>query len=179
MSNGGDVPTASETTYHGGCQCGRTRYRVTSKPVDPVLCQCRMCQKAVGAPMLTYAAVPTADFEWTQGRPKSFQSSSVAVREFCPECGTQLTFRLIGIDNVIDIMLMTLDRWNEIAPQKQVGIESRPWWLSHLANIPAQTTVESHGKERMSRIVSFQHPDYETDTAESALNVGGRAKIPL
>lgn len=155
---------ASDTMFCGGCQCGKTRYRLRSRPANPVLCQCRMCQKAVGAPMLTYAAVPTADFEWTRGRPKSFQSSSIAVREFCPECGTQLTFRFIGVDDVIDIMLMTLDRWNEIAPQKQVGIESRAWWLADFADIPAQTTADSHGEQLMSKIVSYQHPDHEVET---------------
>ena len=93
--------------------------------------------------------------------PKTFRSSSIAFRDFCPECGTQLTFRFLGVEDVIDIMLMTLDRWNEIAPLKQVGLESRPWWLAELNRIPAMTTAESHGPELMAKIESFQHPDRE------------------
>lgn len=153
--------SAAPEQFTGGCQCGQTRYRLASKPVNPVLCQCRMCQKATGAPLLTYAAVPTTDFAWTRMAPKTFQSSSIALRDFCSECGTQLAFRFVGVDNVIDIMLTTLDRWNEIAPLKQVGLESRAYWLADLDLIPAQTTVESHGAELMGRIQSYQHPDRE------------------
>lgn len=37
-------------------------------------------------------SVRKADFRWTRGEPKRFQSSSVVKRGFCADCGTPLTY---------------------------------------------------------------------------------------
>jgi len=82
-----------EAVLTGGCQCGAVRYALYTRPEGTHLCHCRMCQKAVGGPFAALAPVRLKDFAWTRGKPGVFQSSSIALREFCPSCGTPLTFR--------------------------------------------------------------------------------------
>lgn len=36
----------------GGCLCGAVRYEVSAKPISGFNCNCRSCQKALGAPYL-------------------------------------------------------------------------------------------------------------------------------
>ena len=76
----------------GGCLCGRVRYRVTTAPLDGAYCHCRMCQKSSGAPLQASAEFPVAAFEVTEGRLKAYRSSPWALRRFCPDCGSQISY---------------------------------------------------------------------------------------
>ena len=55
-----------------------------------------MCQKAYGTLFLATLQFHGSGFEFTQGSPKSFRSSSFARRVFCPECGSPLLFAYDG-----------------------------------------------------------------------------------
>ena len=77
----------------GGCQCGAIRFALSAPPVKVSICHCRMCQKASGAPFASFADIERTDFTWTRGQPAAFRSSSIAMRDFCKECGTPLSFR--------------------------------------------------------------------------------------
>ena len=92
----------------GGCQCGAVRYALYRSPVNPHICHCRMCQKAMGGPITAYAAVLASDFSWTRGAAKTFESSSIVTRGFCGDCGTPLSFRFVD-DKWIGFTLATLD----------------------------------------------------------------------
>jgi hypothetical protein len=72
----------------GGCQCGAIRFAVSAAPTRISICHCRMCQKASGAPFASFADIEKENFSWTRGKPASFQSSSIAMRDFCSACGT-------------------------------------------------------------------------------------------
>ncbi|MBC6440532.1 MAG: GFA family protein [Rhodospirillales bacterium] len=80
----------------GGFQCGAVRQEIYRKPVNPHVCHCRMCQKAMGGPIAAYAAVKACGFAWTHGEPKLFKSSSIMTPGFCSDCGTPLWFRFDG-----------------------------------------------------------------------------------
>ncbi|MFX6303911.1 GFA family protein, partial [Acinetobacter baumannii] len=89
-------------------------------PVRVSICHCRMCQKATGAPFASFADIEQADFTWTRGRPATFQSSSIALRDFCAACGTPLSFRLIDGPK-IEILTGNFDRPDRIVPTRQYG----------------------------------------------------------
>jgi hypothetical protein len=98
--------------------------------------------------------VPEAALHWTRGQPASFESSANAIRGFCADCGTPLTFKRRHA-NTIDIALATLDHPDLIAPEYQSGVESRMPWFG---------TVHLLREERMEECDhSRQHPDHETD----------------
>lgn len=138
----------------GGCQCGAVRYRIAAALDDAEICHCRMCQKAHGAPAVTWATVPETALHWTRGTPAQFESSTSATRGFCAKCGTPLTFSRRG-SATVDIALATLDHPEQVAPEHQGGVESRMPWFGTVHLLP---------EERMEgRPDSRQHPDHETD----------------
>jgi hypothetical protein len=154
------MTAASKPVLTGGCQCGAVRFAVSATPVKVSICHCRMCQKATGAPFASFADIERGDFTWTRGKPAAFRSSSVAERDFCADCGTPLTFRLIDGPR-IEIMTGTFDHPDRLAPTQQFGTESRLGWVVGIANLPSQTTLQTYGPEQLNSIVSHQHPDHD------------------
>jgi hypothetical protein len=145
----------------GGCQCGRVRYALYAAPTGIVVCRCRMCQKAAGAPFGVFALLNSADVAWTRGRPATWRSSSRAYRDFCDTCGTPLAFRPLDRD-AIDIPVGSLDEPEKAAPTYEVGREGKLSWLARLSSLPGKTTLESMGAERLAQVTSYQHPDHDT-----------------
>src|SRR5271157_489996 len=83
-----------------------------------------MCQKATGGPFAALAPVRLVDFAWTRGKPAIFDSSNVAYRHYCADCGTPLSF---GYRRKawIDVTIGSLDTPERVPPTRQYGIESR------------------------------------------------------
>ncbi len=75
----------------GGCYCGDVRYEATGPSVLVELCHCRSCRRAVGAPVMAWAAFRHSEFAITAGRPTAYESSPGVRRTFCGRCGTSLT----------------------------------------------------------------------------------------
>lgn len=142
----------------GGCQCGAIRYALYAAPSRIGLCHCRMCQKATAAPFGVFVEVPIAEFAWTRGTPARWQSSSRAFREFCAQCGTPLAFHPTDRD-VIEMLAGSLDHPERAVPTYEVGREAKLAWLDTIATMPGKTTLENMGPERLSKIMSYQHPD--------------------
>ena len=61
-----------------------------------------------------------ADFSWTRGKPAAFKSSSIAMRDFCADCGTPLSFRRIDGPR---IEIMTGD----LRPARPAGTDAAIW----------------------------------------------------
>ena len=154
------MASTTKPVLTGGCQCGAIRFALSAAPTRVSICHCRMCQKASGAPFASFADIDRADFAWTRGTPAAFRSSSIAERDFCANCGTPLSFRRIDGPK-IEIMTGAFDRPDHVIPTQQFGTESRLGWVVGIANLPSQTTLQIYGADKMSSIVSYQHPDHD------------------
>jgi hypothetical protein len=143
----------------GGCQCGAVRYRLAAWPTGENVCPCRMRQKAGGGPFMAFAGVRVAELSWTRGTPRAFASSGVAERGFCGDCGTPLTYRLVGRDR-ISITIGSLDRASAVTPRMQYGVESKVAWLDSIPALPEHDIVRFLGSG--VRVGSRQHPDHDT-----------------
>jgi len=143
--------------HAGGCQCGAVRFRVT-KLGRGSMCFCRMCQKATAG--LGGLLITAETFEWTRGAPKYFASSNLARRGFCGDCGTPLTFESGGS---VDISIVAFDRPADVPPVVQLAADERIPWGDHLADLPPHPATASGIAERFARVVSYQHPDHDTD----------------
>ena len=129
------MTAAAKPVLTGGCQCGAVRFALSAVPMKVSICHCRMCQKASGAPFASFADIDRADFTWTKGMPAAFRSSSIAERDFCRDCGTPLSYRLIDGPR-IEIMTGTFDRPDRVVPIQQFGSESRLGWVVAIFSAP-------------------------------------------
>jgi hypothetical protein len=151
--------------HTGGCQCGAVRFAVYAEPVKIGICHCRLCQKAVAGPFAVFAEVAWIDFAWSRAKPSAFQSSSRAERDFCAACGTPLSYRKPG-GPIIELLTGAFDQPQRVAPTYQVGAESKLAWLECLNALPAKTTLENTGAEKLAGVVNYQHPDRDTAADE-------------
>ena len=106
----------------GGCQCGRTRYRVTVDDDDAYLCHCRMCRRATGGVAAALKSTRRADVRWER-EPDRYRSSPIAQRGFCAACGTPLTYEGDGSDG-IDLTVGSFDDPSAFRPVEHAGAES-------------------------------------------------------
>ena len=139
----------------GGCQCGAIRYALKSKPKEPGICHCRMCQKAGGGPFMAFAGVPDADVTWTRGKISTFQSSNMAKRGFCSACGTPLTFQ--WKPDRISFTIGSFDEPATLVPVEQLGLEAVLPWSGHVSELKTVPTPQA-GPD----FTNHQHPDHDT-----------------
>ncbi|MCG8509213.1 MAG: GFA family protein [Rhodospirillales bacterium] len=78
-------------TITGGCLCGAIRFSAEGLPRRITHCHCDTCRRAVGAVVATFATFERRFVTW-RGEPARYESSEKAWREFCPACGTSLSF---------------------------------------------------------------------------------------
>ena len=156
--------------FTGGCQCGAVRYRVEGPVKHASICNCRMCQKALGnliAPFVSFAGT----VQWTRGRPTEFRSSQQARRGFCRNCGTPLTYR--WLDHPVALTIGSLDKPNAVLPDVEFARDNRhPVFHDYEAmrSEPMGTTDEE--RDILAILRSYQHPDRDTAawTPEEASN---------
>ena len=118
----------TEEILTGRCLCGAVRYRAEGPPLRVSHCHCEQCRRAGGGVALTFAGFETAKVTF-EGLPmKRVRSTDFASREFCPECGSPITFRFDQRPEHIGITVGTLDN-----PEKTPAIrhnftsEKIPW----------------------------------------------------
>ncbi len=113
----------------GGCLCGKIRYRADGPVRWSGHCHCRLCQRASGAPLVTWFTVDAGDFAFTAGSPQRYRSSEKGERTFCGDCGTPLTFRHDDSAQDVDITAASLDDPDNVAPTVNVHTVSRRRFL--------------------------------------------------
>ncbi|ENN86304.1 hypothetical protein RHSP_35466 [Rhizobium freirei PRF 81] len=148
----------SDVTKSGGCQCGAVRFSIRGQLGRPSICHCRMCQKQFGNFFSALVTAPDEGLEWTRGEPTYFQSSVNIDRGFCKNCGTPLTYRHPG---GLEIAIGAFDERDDLAPQIQVNYANRLPWVDTIFEKPVLQDPDFYA--RQEQIISFQHPDHDTD----------------
>jgi hypothetical protein len=118
-----------------------------------------MCQKAFGG---FFGALVTAhDLQWTRGSPRRFASSNRAQRGFCADCGTPLTFEPGG---PVEIAVGAFDEPTVVPPTIQVNPADKLSLFDELCELPTRKDgAEPDAEAFKASVVSFQHPDHDTD----------------
>ncbi len=152
--------------YSGGCQCGAVRFHVEGALGDASICHCRMCQKASGNFYLPLVSVCGAKLTWTRGEPGRFQSSSAAMRGFCRDCGTPLTYEA---SDGVALAIAAFDDPAAIPPTIQWGTEAKLPYVDEVPGLPGKDTMaDVESAPFLADLVSYQHPDHDTNQWPSA-----------
>jgi len=150
--------------YSGGCQCGAVRWHATEIGDNPHVCYCRMCQKAMGNLFADLVRIKAEHLTWTRGAPSEFNSSDMAARGFCRDCGTPLYFRSLSGQNV-SMTIGSFDEPHLVPILWQMGLEGRHPSFPLLPDAqPLGTTEEAEEASAIERIrnSNHQHPDHDT-----------------
>ena len=78
---------------------------------------------------MAWITVPSAQFEFTSGRPKKYRTDTGAYRTFCTDCGTSLTYENDSRPGEIDITTGSLDDPEQFAPTKDVFADEKLSWV--------------------------------------------------
>ncbi|RYE11455.1 MAG: GFA family protein [Hyphomicrobiales bacterium] len=150
-------------SYSGGCQCGAVRYHVEGPPSGVSICNCRMCQKALGNLTGPFASFK-ARVAWTRGAPKLFRSSDRVWRGFCADCGTPLTYQW-GEGGNPALTIGSFDEPERLLPTVEFARDNRHPIFEHYDAMvvePLGNTDEE--RDILAVLRSFQHPDRDTDS---------------
>ncbi len=128
--------------WTGGCLCGAVRYVSDEPPQQVHYCHCRMCQRANGAPVVVGVPFNDAAFRFTHGEPKLFNSSDIAARGFCADCGSRLIYRSTG-DGAVSVEIGSLDHPEHAPPIYHTGVESWVPWLAIDDDLPCRQTGDT------------------------------------
>ena len=112
----------------GGCACGRIRFTATIENDEAYLCHCRMCQRATGSISIAFKNVKQADVDWAH-EPDWYESSPIAKRPYCRDCGTSLGFQFREGSENMDLAIASFDDPSRFRPKHHFGAESmqREW----------------------------------------------------
>lgn len=131
-----------EVAFEGGCQCGAIRYRLDRAPRWIGHCHCRMCQRAHGAPIVTWAGASAGHLVITRGTLRFYRSSDRARRGFCGKCGTPIAWvpdAEADAAPAIELALATFDHPERLIPTTHAWCDSAMPWLpidDHLPRFP-------------------------------------------
>ena len=112
----------------GGCACERVRYTAQIEDDDAYLCHCRMCQRSTGSISIAFKSVKQADVRW-EHEPDWYDSSPIAQRPYCRECGTSFGFKFKEGSDKMDLTVASFDDPSRFKPKHHFGAESmhRAW----------------------------------------------------
>lgn len=148
-------------TFSGGCQCGAVRFKIEGQPGDASVCHCRMCQKAFGSFYAPLVSTRGTSLTWTRGAPRYFQSSNFVKRGFCEKCGTPLSYEA---PDGVALAIGAFDTPSAIVPAYQYGAEGKLTYADRVHMLPALSTMDDIvAASFLKDIVTFQHPDHDTD----------------
>jgi hypothetical protein len=148
--------------FTGGCQCGAVRFRVAGPLRHASICNCRMCQKALGNLFGAWAEFD-APVTWTRGRPSVFRSSAKVQRGFCNQCGTPLTYQ--WGNSHPSLTVGAFDHPNDIMPTGEAARDNRHPLMGHADElVPEPMGRADEERDLLAILRSYQHPDQDTDS---------------
>ena len=93
----------------GGCMCGAVRYSATANPANSMICHCQSCRRSAASPVVAWVTFAKAEFRFTRGAPRQYQSSPKVKRHFCGDCGSPLVYEHLDTNDFYDVTTCSLD----------------------------------------------------------------------
>jgi hypothetical protein len=125
------------TTFHGACLCGEVRFEYPAPSLWCAHCHCSMCQRAHGAPVVTWVGVAEQRFRLKSDTAlRWYHSSADSERGFCAHCGSTLFFRSQRWPGEIHIVRTNIDGEIDVTPSLHVHCESQAPWFSPGDSLP-------------------------------------------
>ena len=116
--------------------CGDVRWSATGTPSDRLICHCRSCALAAGAPGVPWATWKTDEIAWEGAEPRAYASSEHVIRTFCGRCGTTLSYVHAGRPGEIDVATTTLTDPTLYEPEGRIWMADASAWEHRTHELP-------------------------------------------
>jgi hypothetical protein len=132
--------------HEGGCLCGAVRYRVTGEPDLAGVCHCTLCKKRYGSVLGVSAYFDESAVQIKSSALKTYEDRSDESNrwlklEFCPTCGTTVSWTMELFPGARGIAVGTFDNPNWIAPRVHFWTRSAMHWMAFPADVAVFETV--------------------------------------
>jgi len=129
-------------TIDGGCDCGRIRYRMTSRPLIVHCCHCRWCQRESGASFALNAMIESTRLELLGAAPELVDTPSESGKgqliARCPSCRVALWSHYAGGGRRVSFVRVgTLDEPDRLPPDIHIFTRSKQPWVQLPPGTPA------------------------------------------
>ena len=132
-------------TFRGGCLCGQLQFEYDSPGLWCAHCHCSLCQRAHGAPLVTWVGVAEERFRMIGGETlRWYRSSADSERGFCQTCGSTLFFRSGRWPGELHIVRSNIEGNIDTAPVAHVHCESRAGWFEFEDSLPRSGGEAEH-----------------------------------
>lgn len=134
--------------HEGGCLCGAVRYRARNKPARTSACHCTFCQRRTGSAFGVGAYFKQEDVEVLRGALTTYEHRSDETQrwlriQFCPKCGTTVTWTVEAMPGMRALGLGTFD------DPKWLKVERFGWYRSAHPWVIAPAGVEVFEKSSL------------------------------
>lgn len=123
----------------GRCYCGMVRISADQAPQTVTYCHCADCKRVTASPLPTFAAFGEGDVTLTPQIKAAKPVNPGVTRQFCPDCGSQLTARFDYLPGQVYVPLGVLDQAEALAPRLHCHAHNALSWLQLDDGLPRAT----------------------------------------
>ncbi len=120
----------------GGCACGAVRWRSPGPILWAGHCHCDSCRKATASPMTSFFGVPRETLDLAGPLGARYSSDGSVRRQYCKECGAQVTYQWTGWPNETHLYAAGLDDPTQFVPEAHFHYAERLPWLTVSDELP-------------------------------------------
>lgn len=98
-----------DPAFKGSCLCGDTSYIASSLPTELSLCHCKNCRRHSGSAFSAWLDLPTSSLTIRTKHAMLEQTSDLAKRSSCSQCGTPLFMQYHCIPDTVSVGAGTVE----------------------------------------------------------------------
>lgn len=125
------------STYSGSCLCGAVQFEYEAPSLWCAHCHCTLCQRAHGAPLVTWVGVKEDGLRLSDGGSlRWYQSSTDSKRGFCSTCGSTLFFKSERWPGELHVVRTNIQGDIDVSPSGHAYWESHAAWFDFEDDLP-------------------------------------------
>lgn len=120
----------------GRCLCGSVQWKTESGILWAGHCHCDSCRRVTGAPFTSFFGVDRNSVEWNGQMSEHTTSAGKVTRQFCTDCGTQMTYQNDAWPNETHLYAASLDDQTHFVPEAHYHYAEKLSWVQLEDDLP-------------------------------------------
>ncbi len=120
----------------GRCACGAVRWETEGSVLWAGHCHCESCRRACAAHFTSFFGVERSGVSWSGDLAEVWSSAGKVRRQFCPACGTQMTYQSTLWPTETHLYAATLDDPAQFHPRAHFHFAERLPWVQIADDLP-------------------------------------------